>query len=733
VEVKVELSLSSEKIKPLSQTVHPNSEAIRLKPEGEFVWVELDLPGEKINKLSSSVMMRLKEVIEELGRSNYKCAIFISRKNNIFVAGADIEEIKALKTSEDAENACHMGQGIFALLEELKIPTIAAIHGACVGGGCEMILACDYRIATNDNSTKIGLPEVNLGVLPGFGGTQRLPRTIGLQAAFDIILAGKTVPAPKALKVGLIDKCVPKEILESQARLQALEVIRGGSKKRIKKYQPKGLANKVLEAFPGRLIVYSQVSKTLAKRPACFYPAPRKAFDVIKKTYNGNPKKGYAFEAKCFGELAVTDVSKNLIHIYYMTEGVKKQSGVTTDVKPLEVKSMGVLGAGTMGGGIAQLGAEKDIPVRLKDIGLEAIGKGLKAAADIFYKAMKRKRITKYEFARKNGLISGGTDYAGFKNLDVVIEAIVEDLNIKKKVLSELATYTKENVILASNTSSLSITEMAKALVKPENFVGMHFFNPVHRMPLIEVIRGEKTSDVACATIYALSKKMGKTPIVVKDGPGFLVNRLLMPYLNEACFVLGDGASVETIDNALLNFGMPMGPLHLIDEIGIDVAAKVAKILHQGLGVRAEAGPLMNKVVEAKKLGKKNQSGFYLYDKGGKKLNVDPKLYEILGLGSPKNPFTAEEIVHRVLFPMINEAAQCLEEGVVTSPEAVDLGMIMGTGFPPFRGGILKWADSIGSEKIVDELEILTNKHGPRFAPTAPFMRMAKSNKKFYK
>jgi 3-hydroxyacyl-CoA dehydrogenase/enoyl-CoA hydratase/3-hydroxybutyryl-CoA epimerase len=232
VEVKVELSLSSEKIKPLSQTVHPNSEAIRLKPEGEFVWVELDLPGEKINKLSSSVMMRLKEVIEELGRSNYKCAIFISRKNNIFVAGADIEEIKALKTSEDAENACHMGQGIFALLEELKIPTIAAIHGACVGGGCEMILACDYRIATNDNSTKIGLPEVNLGVLPGFGGTQRLPRTIGLQAAFDIILAGKTVPAPKALKVGLIDKCVPKEILESQARLQALEVIRGGSKKR---------------------------------------------------------------------------------------------------------------------------------------------------------------------------------------------------------------------------------------------------------------------------------------------------------------------------------------------------------------------------------------------------------------------------------------------------------------------------------------------------------------------
>jgi 3-hydroxyacyl-CoA dehydrogenase/enoyl-CoA hydratase/3-hydroxybutyryl-CoA epimerase len=733
VEAKVELSLSSEKTKPLSQTIAPNIEAITIKPEGDFAWVELNLPGEKINKLSSPLMLRLKQVIAELSTSNYKCAVFISRKPNIFIAGADIEEIKALKTCDDAENACLMGQGIFRELENLKIPTIAAIHGACVGGGCEMILACDYRIATNDPSTKIGLPEVNLGVLPGFGGTQRLPRLIGLQAAFDIILAGKTVPAQKALKVGLVDKCVPKEILEKQARIKVLEILKSGGKKRSDHYKPRGMQNKLLESFLGKYVIYNQVGKTLSKRPACFYPAPRKAFEVVKATYGGNIEKGYAKEAKAFGELAVTDISKNLIHIYYMTEGVKKQTGVSSDVKPNEVKSVGVLGAGTMGGGIAQLAAERDISVRLKDISLDAIGKGLKAAADIFSKALKRRKINKYEYQRKNGLISGGTDYSGFKSIDVVIEAIVEDLNVKKKVLAELETFTKPEVILASNTSSLSISEMSKALARPENFAGMHFFNPVHRMPLIEVIRGEKTSDLACATVYALSKKMGKTPIVVKDGPGFLVNRLLMPYLNEACYVLSDGASVETIDKALLDFGMPMGPLHLIDEIGIDVAAKVAKILHQGLGIRAEAGPLMNKVVDAKKLGKKNGSGFYLYDSSGKKLSVDPKLYEILGLKTPTNPFTKDEIVHRVLFPMINEAAQCLEENVVTSAEAVDLGMIMGTGFPPFRGGILKWADKLGSEKIADELEMLASKHGERFKPTAPLLRMAKSNKRFYR
>jgi len=732
VEAKVELSLSNEKLKAVTKNIQTQSDAIRLKAEGEIAWVEFDMPNEKVNKLSSGVLMRLHEIIEELSKSTFKVAILISRKPSIFIAGADIEEIKALKTPDDAETACHLGQSIFLALEELKIPTIAAIHGACLGGGCEMVLACDYRICSDDPATKIGLPEVLLGVIPGFGGTQRLPRTVGLQASLDIILAGKSVDGRKALKIGLVDKSVPKEVLAQQARLHALEVIKGGAKKRTKYFNAQGMGNSFLESALGRPIVFSQAKKMVLSQSKGHYPAPLKAIEVIKRTYKGNFKKGLAIEAHAFGEVATTDVSKNLISLFYLTEAVKKQTGISTDVKSKEVKSIGVLGAGIMGGGIAQLAAEKEMIVRLKDITFEAIGKGLKAANEIFSKAMKRKKLTRYDYKRKMGLISGGTDFAGFKTLDVVVEAIVEDLNVKKKVLGDLVKYCKDDVIIASNTSSLRINDMAVALTKPENFVGMHFFNPVNKMPLIEVIRGEKTSDEATATIFALCKKMGKTPIVVKDGPGFLVNRLLMPYLNEACYVLGDGASVEFIDKALLKFGMPMGPLHLIDEVGLDTSAKVAKVLGHEFGVRAEACPLMGKVVDAKKLGRKNNSGFYIYDSAGKK-EVDQKIYEILGLSNPKNPFTEQEIVYRVLFPMINEAALCLEEGIVTTPDAVDLGMIMGTGFPPFRGGLLRWADSIGTAKIVDELELLSTKWGPRFKPSAPLRSMAKTERKFYK
>ncbi len=728
----MEPSLSKENLSIITR-ITPNGEAIRLTAQGEIVWVEFDMPGEKANKLASPVLARLHEIIGELSKSAFKAVILISRKSSIFIAGADIEEIKGLKTPEDAQEACQLGQSIFNELENLQIPTIAAIHGACLGGGCEMVLACDYRIGTDDPATKIGLPEVNLGVIPGFGGTQRLPRLIGVQAALDIILAGKSVVGKKALSIGLIDKCVPKELLEQQALHLAQEVIKAGSKKRNKRFQSKGLGGMFLEGPLGRPIVFSQAKKMLMSKTMGHYPAPLKALEVVRKTYGSRLEKGLAIEAKGFGEVAATSVSKNLIGLFFMTEAVKKQTGVTGDVTPLDVKSCGVLGAGTMGGGIAQLAAEKEISVRLKDVNFEAIGKGLKAAIDIFGKSVKRKKMTKYEFKRKMSLISGGTNYAGFKNLDVVVEAIVEDINIKKKVLAELETQTREDAIIASNTSSLSINEMAKAMARPENFVGMHFFNPVNKMPLIEVIRGEKTSDRAAATIYALSKRMGKTPIVVKDGPGFLVNRLLMPYLNEACFTLGDGASIEFIDKTLLKFGMPMGPLHLIDEIGIDVAAKVAKILGHDLGERAAAAPLMSKVVDAKKFGKKNGTGFYFYDKSGKKLNVDHEIYKITELAKPKDPFTEEEIIFRLMFPMVNEAALCLEGGIVSTPEAVDLGMIMGTGFPPFRGGILRWADSIGVSKIVDELEMMAAKFGARFKPSAPIRSMAKTERKFYR
>jgi 3-hydroxyacyl-CoA dehydrogenase/enoyl-CoA hydratase/3-hydroxybutyryl-CoA epimerase len=711
-------------------------ESLKIVPQGpDIALLEFDLIGEKVNKLSTPVMKRFEEVLRELKSSAYKVVIIVSRKQRIFIAGADIEEIKSIREKDQAKLAAAEGQRIFNLIEDLPMPVIAAINGACLGGGCEMALACDYRICTDDSSTRIGLPETKLGIIPGFGGCVRLPRVIGLQAALDIILQGKSVDGKKAEKLGLVDKCVPVEILEEQALKMARELIADKAKKRKKVFEPKGIVANVLESGLGRPIVLSKAKGSVKKATRGNYPAPLKAIDVVGETY-GMRNRGDALEieARNFGDVAITDVSKNLIHIFYLTEAIKKQTGVADpNVKPRKVEKLAVLGAGTMGGGIAQLGADKGIDSRMKDINNEALSRGIQHAYRIWEKALKRRRISKYELGRKMALISGATDYTGFKAVDVVVEAIVEDMNIKKKVIRETYDNCNPNVIIATNTSSLSVNEMCEGFPKPENFVGMHFFNPVDKMPLIEVIRGNKTSDEVTATIFDLSKKMGKMPVVVKDGPGFLVNRLLLPYLNEAVYLLGEGMSVETLDEAFLDFGMPMGPLHLIDEIGIDVAVKVAKIFHKAFGERAEPSGLMAKVVESGRLGKKNGKGFYKYDEAGKKLEVDQTIYDTLGLARPTNKHKTDECVRRGIFAMINEATLALlEDRIVEKADDVDLAMIMGTGFPPFRGGLLKYADSVGSEVIADELELYATKFGPRFKPSNPLKQMAKTKRRFY-
>lgn len=705
------------------------------KLDGGVTLLELDLPGEKVNKLSSPVMKELSDKLNTLKSSDTKCLVIISRKPKIFIAGADIDEIKNLNTPELASAAAAQGQAVINQIEDLPFPVVCAINGASMGGGTELALACDYRLASDDSSTKIGLPETKLGIYPGFGGCYRLPRAIGLQAALDIILAGKAVDSRKAGKLGLVDEIVPSALLEEYAIKYARDLISKGSKKRVKRFSPKGAAAKFLESAIGRPIVFSQARKMLLKQTKGHYPAPVKALDVIQKIYGmSNRTKALDIEAKHFGEVAATAVSKNLINLFYMMEAVKKQTGVSDpNVKPLKVSKMAVLGAGTMGGGIAQLGADKGLEVRMKDINTQAIALGFQQAQSIWSKLLKKRKITPSDYDQKMARISGGTGYEGFKNTDVVVEAIVEDMNIKKKVLAETYEHCKPDVILATNTSSLSVTEMGADLKRPENFVGMHFFNPVHKMPLVEVVRGEKTSDVAVATIFDLCKKMGKTPVVMKDGPGFLVNRLLLPYLNEAVYLLEEGYSVEEIDKAFLKFGMPMGPLHLIDEIGIDVGVKVAKIFHKAFGERAAPSKTMVNVAETGRLGKKNKKGFYLYDDKGYKLNVDPKVYSDLKLSMPSKKLDEKVAVERGIYAMINEAALAfLHDKIVETPQDVDMCMIMGTGFPPFRGGLLRYADSIGSEKITDTLEEFAVKFGTRFKPSAPLIQMAKTNKSFY-
>lgn len=712
-------------------------QSIRIAPQGDIAIVELDLVGEKVNKLSTPVMMRLKEVITELGKSSYKAVIFVSKKNKIFIAGADIEEIQKMTTREQYESAVRGGQEIMNMIEDLPMPTIAAVNGACMGGGCEFILACDYRMATEDSSTKIGLPEIQLGILPGFGGCVRLPKLLGLQASLDIILAGKSVNAKKALKAGLVDRVVHPAILMEEALKWAKDLIAKNKGKAAKTYQPKGAMNKVLNGFLGRGIVFKKAREGVLKATGGHYPAPLKALEVVQKTYGwSNRDEALSIERAGFCELAVTDISKNLIHVFYLTEMVKKSSGVPgKDVKAREVKSLGVLGAGTMGGGIAYVAADKGIEVRMKDLNAEALGKGLKHASDLWMRLMKRKSIDKYQYRQKMDKVTATTDYSGFGTLDVVVEAIVEDMAIKQKVIGECATKMRPNAIIVTNTSSLSVTEMAKGHPRPEYFAGMHFFNPVNKMPLIEVIRGEKSSDETVATIFELSKKMGKMPVVVKDGPGFLVNRLLLPYMAEAAFLLQEGMEIKTVDTAYVKeFGMPMGPFALMDEVGLDVCIKVLKIFMKAFGDRVELAPCMKELEKSGRLGKKNGKGFYQYSEDGKRLEVDETIYAALSLKAPTSPLSSKECIERGVFAMVNECSRALiEDRIVETPHEVDLAMIMGTGFPPFRGGLLKYADSVGLTYIETQLaEYAVQRNAPRLRPANPLKDLAKANKKFY-
>jgi 3-hydroxyacyl-CoA dehydrogenase / enoyl-CoA hydratase / 3-hydroxybutyryl-CoA epimerase len=710
--------------------------SIRIVPaDSGIAIVELDMAGEKVNKFSTPMMGRLREVIAELSKSSYKAVIFVSKKKNIYVAGADIEEINSMSTAEQFGKAVEGGQSIMNELEDLPMPTIAAIQGACMGGGCEFVLACDYRIASDEKSTRIGLPEVQLGILPGFGGCVRLPRVIGLQAALDIILAGKALPAVKAAKVGLVDQAVHPGILMDEALKMAKAAIASG--KRRKTFQPKGLVASILESGLGRMIVYKKAGEGVLKATSGHYPAPLKALEVVKRTYR-KLDRGAALtvERECFCELAGKPVNKNLIHVFYLTEMVKKQGGVPgVSVTPREVKKMGVLGAGTMGGGIAYVAADKGIDVRMKDISTDALARGFKAARDIWAKLLKKKSISIYDLNQKMALVSGTTDYSGFGTMDIVVEAIVEDMEIKKKVIGETAGKMRPDAIIATNTSSLSVTEMSKGHPRPEYFAGMHFFNPVNKMPLVEVIRGEKTSDETIATIFDLSKKMGKMPVVVKDGPGFLVNRLLLPYMAEAAFLLQEGMSIETVDKAYVKkFGMPMGPFALMDEVGLDVCIKVLKIFKKSFGERIEMAPCMDKLAESKRLGKKNLTGFYRYDSQGKRLDVDQSIYSALGLGQPSNPLSEEECLERGIFAMINECSRAFfDDKIVETPHEVDLAMIMGTGFPPFRGGLLRYADSLGADYVISQLQKYSAKSAKRLEPAAALKQLATNGGKFYK
>jgi len=699
----------------------------RIDKEGVAI-LTFDLPGDKINKLTTQVMEELDRLLDELaGKREIKALVFRSGKESNFIVGADIAEIKGITDREAGERLSRKGQHVLNKLEALPFATVAAIHGPCMGGGLELALACTYRIVSNDRKTALALPEVRLGIIPGFGGTQRLPRITGLANALDMILTGKSVFAQKAGKIGLADEVTFKEILLDRAIALA--------KKKIGEPRPatirakRSLFIRLLESNPlTRTVIFRSAQNTVLRETHGNYPAPLAALKAVRYGMAHGSEAGYTIESNLLGNLAPTEISKNLISLFYLQELLKKDPHRPSII----IRAAGVLGAGVMGGGIAQLFGEKGIDVRVKDINPGAVASGLREAWQIFRKRRDKGVLTAIQARDGFDRISGVTDYSGFGKVDVAVEAVVENMNVKKSVLRDFEAVAKDSAIYVSNTSSLSITDLALASKHPELVAGMHFFNPVEKMQLVEVIRGKKTSPETIATIAALARRLGKLPVIVNDGPGFLVNRILMPYLNEAVTMLEQGNTIERIDNALLSFGMPMGAFILLDEIGIDLAYKVADILGQGLGDRIKPSPLLETVYKEGYYGKKNGKGFYLYE-GRKRRGPDRSVYaRIPQRTGSTGEIGHEEIVERALLLMIMEAALCLEENIIDRPDLLDGALIFGIGFPPFRGGLLRYADKLGAKTIVDKLESYAEKYGERFKPPLSLLEMAKTDRGFY-
>ncbi|TNV18037.1 fatty acid oxidation complex subunit alpha FadJ [Buttiauxella sp. B2] len=687
--------------------------------------VTIDVPGEKMNTLKASFGPEVHNIVKQV-RDNtaLQGLIFISGKPDNFVAGADINMIAHCQTAQEAQALAHQGQQIMAEIAALPIPVIAAIHGACLGGGLELALACHSRICTDDEKTKLGLPEVQLGLLPGSGGTQRLPRLIGVSNALDMILTGKQLRPRQALKLGLVDEVVPQSILLAAAVEQ------------VTKGRPRGRAlpvrERVLAGPLGRTLLFSIVSKKTEQKTHGNYPATQRIIDVIKIGVGQGSFSGYEAEAKAFGELVMTPESAALRGLFFASTELKKENGA--DAQPRPISAVGILGGGLMGGGIAFVTATKGkLPVRIKDINNDGINHALKYSWDLLDKKVRRRHMKAAERQREMARISGGTDYHGFHSRDIVVEAVFEDLALKQKMVAEIEQNAALHTIFASNTSSLPIADIAANAARPEQVIGLHYFSPVDKMPLVEVIPHEGTSAETISTTVALAKKQGKTPIVVGDSAGFYVNRILAPYVNEAMRCLVEGEPVDKIDNALVAFGFPVGPIQLLDEVGIDVGTKISPILQHAYGDRFASPQSIAAILNDDRKGRKNGRGFYLYSNKGSrsKKQVDPAIYTLLGV-APKGQLAENEIAQRCVMMMLNEAARCLDEGVVRSARDGDIGGVFGIGFPPFLGGPFRYMDSRGAGEVVAQLQRLASQYGERFAPCDRLLQMVEEQRNFW-
>lgn len=707
----------------------------------------LDVPGESQNTLKAALMDEFEPMLLRIeGDAQIRAVVFCSGKPDTFLAGADLNLLREVKTAQDGQRLSTRASSMLGKLAASKKPVVAAIHGTCLGGGLELALACHARVCSDDRKTELGLPEVQLGLLPGAGGTQRLPRLIGIAQALDLMLTGKKVKGAKALKLGLVDEVVPRANLLKAARAKAealCEQLKTEPKGAgaLSKLQlafreltnPEELQTHMLEDNPlGRKVLFQQARKQLRAKTQGNYPAPERILEAVEAGMARGMEEGLRTEARLFGELMVSPQARQLMGIYFATQAMKKDSGVDDPaVLPLKVSRVGMLGAGLMGAGIAYVTASQAaLPVRLKDRDAPAVARGLKTFQDLVQARLKRRALTRAEADLQASRVTGTASYTGLERCEVVIEAVFEDLSLKHRMIQDIEAIAPPSTIFASNTSSIPITRLAEGATRPERVIGMHYFSPVEKMPLLEIIVTEKTAPEVVATCVELGKRQGKTVIVVKDGVGFYTTRILAPYLNEAARILAEGVAIETIDQALKQWGFPVGPITLMDEVGIDVGAKVGHIMIEAFGDRVAPPPVFQKLIDDGRAGRKNQRGFYRYE-GGKKKGADPSIYKLLDI-SPSTHLDALEIAERCVLQLVNEALLCWGEGILRSPRDGDIGAIFGLGFPPFRGGPFRYVDTLGASIILKKLQALELKHGHRFRPAPALVELAAAAKTFY-
>ena len=696
--------------------------------------LNFDLEGESINKFNTLTVNELEEAISLLEKSKEVKGVLLTSGKGVFIVGADITEFVPLFGSDASGAASHLNKNIenFNRIEDLGVPSVVAINGYAMGGGLELALACDYRVMST--AAKIGLPETKLGIIPGWGGTVRLPRIAGADTAIEWIASGAEQRPAGALKAGVVDGVVEPDQLRSSA-LEVLENCINGSMDYKQRREAKTGPLKLNQTEA--MMAFETSKGFVASKAGPNYPAPVVAIECMQQAANMSRNEALEVEAAGFSKVAATDVAVSLVGLFLSDQLIGKKAKGWEKQADKKIDRAAVLGAGIMGGGIAYQSAYKGTPIKMKDINQAGLDLGLSEANKLLSKRVNRGRMKVEEMGKVLANIDPTLSYDNFDSLDIVVEAVVENPKVKHAVLAEVEKSVNKDAVIASNTSTISITYLAEALERPENFCGMHFFNPVHAMPLVEVIRGDKTSDAAVARTVAYANAMGKKAIVINDCPGFLVNRVLFPYFAGFSGLLKEGADFQQVDKVMERWGWPMGPAYLMDVVGIDTGCHCETVMAEGFPDRMSKPfkTAADVMYENERYGQKNGKGFYNYemDKRGKpKKIVTQESYDLIAPETAElKEFDKEEIIARMMIPMATELARCLEEGIVDSVAEADMALIYGVGFPPFRGGVFRWVDSIGLEKFVamcDEYKHL----GKLFEATETQKEMAANGSKYY-